>query len=93
MNERLAKKLAVYCHQMNEITIADLAADVAEGQLAWVTDELADAIRAKSITPAIWDRLTDTGLDEDDYEALNTDLRFVWSTIAPCRPYPTDSTP
>lgn len=88
ISERLAEKLAVYCNEMNQITIGDLAADVANGRLAWVPDELAEAIRSRSITPAIWDRLADTGLDDDDYEALDADLREVWSRVSPERPYP-----
>jgi hypothetical protein len=90
ISPRLAEEISTYCNGMNEITISDLGADVADGALDWLPDEFAAAILSGEIQPAEWRRLTDTGLDDDDYATLDADLRLIWSHVAPQRPYPLD---
>jgi hypothetical protein len=90
ISARLAEAISTYCNGMNEITIGDLGADVADGPLDWFPDELAACIRSGNIQPSGWRRLTDTGLDDDDYATLDADLRLIWSHVAPDRPYPLD---
>lgn len=91
ISQRLAREIATYCHELNAITLDDLAADIADGPLAWFPDEFAAAIESGNITPSQWGQLTDTDLDGDDTRTLEADLRLVWSKIAPGQPFPLDA--
>lgn len=86
--ERLRDTIMAYCLYMEADTLDELGGDVASGALGWFPAEFEEAITTGALTPGLWARLTQTGLDDDDYEALDADLREVWSHISPERPYP-----
>ena len=88
VSERLLDALMAYCNEMDEPGLEALLGDVRRGGLAWFPQEFADAIRAGDFTPELWERLTNIGIDEDDYRLLGKFLREVWAAVAPAEPFP-----
>jgi hypothetical protein len=90
MSEQLRDTLVAYCLYMEPGSLEDLTADIEQGGLAWFPQEFSQALVAGIFTPDLWGRLTQTGLDEDDQDQLDADLRAVWAHAAPGRPFPLD---
>jgi len=90
MNELLRDAIMAYCLYMEPDALEELRAAVARDALAWFPAEFELAIAAGTFTPERWGRFTQTGLDDDDYQKVDSDLRLVWSIVAPGRPFPTD---
>jgi len=88
LSEQLRDTLVAYCLYMEPDSLKDLTTDVEHGGLAWFPAEFSQALIAGVFTPDLWGRLTQTGLDRDDQDQLDADLRAVWSHAAPGQPYP-----
>ena len=88
--EQLAEILETFGHHVEPDLVEKLAASIRLGGIPWFLDEFAEAIRSGTFTPHIWGVLTQTGLDNDDFEEMDKDLRYIWSKVAPDRPYPGD---
>lgn len=75
---------------MDALLLGDLVTSIKAGGLVWFIAEFARAIRDDAFTPRSWGVLIHTDLDDEDTEQLDKDLRYVWSQVAPDRPYPGD---
>jgi hypothetical protein len=84
----LKKDIALYCHEVDALLIGDLVKNIEAGDAPYFVDEFAEAIRYRLLTPHVWGVLTETYLDHDDYEQTDEDLRYVWSQVAPGKPFP-----
>jgi hypothetical protein len=94
LSERLQRTLRAYCNQMDLSGIDDLRTVVSNGTHAWFPDEFRAAIVGGEITPALWEQLTDSPVDEEDEpELLYRDLREVWAAVTPGEPFPLDTAP
>jgi hypothetical protein len=91
LDEPLRNAILAHCLYMEDDGLESLGRDVAHGSLAWFPAEFAAAIRAGVFTPELWGRLTETGLDDDETDQLDEDLRRVWAHAAPGQPYPLDA--
>lgn len=90
LSDRLQDAIEGGCHHVDALLIESLAKSLRNGAMPWFVDEFADAIGSSALTPHVWGVLTQTDLDDDDYAETDKDLRFVWSQVAPDRPFPTD---
>jgi hypothetical protein len=88
LDDCLRNAIVAYCLSMEPDSLDDLADDVRQGDLGWFRDEFAAAIVSGVLTPDLWGRLIQTGLDEDDTTQLHSDLREIWARIAPDQPFP-----
>jgi hypothetical protein len=92
ISERLRRTLSAYCNQMDESGIEDLRTVVSKGTHAWFPEEFRIALVNGEITPALWEELTDSPVDEEGQpELLDHDLREVWAAVARDKPYPLDT--
>ncbi|GLZ77945.1 hypothetical protein Afil01_27520 [Actinorhabdospora filicis] len=58
--------------------------------MSWFPEEFEEALRAGAFTPRTWGICYNGGLDDDQADIVDMDLRDFWLAIHPDRPYPLD---
>lgn len=74
-----------------DIITDQLAQAVQVPSMAWFPGEFEEALRAGAFTTESWGICYNGGLDEDQDDIVDRDLRLIWETIHPGRPYPLDA--
>jgi len=88
LTRQLRNTLVAYCRYMEAKSLDEFAHVIQQGGLPWFPDAFAQAMTDGIFTPDTWDRITETDLEEDDFDQVETDLRVVWAHTAPDRPFP-----
>ncbi|HEY1175525.1 MAG TPA: hypothetical protein VGF17_05160 [Phytomonospora sp.] len=90
LSERLRKVLRTY-NIDGDVGDEDLAKTARLPAYDWLAGEFEEALLAGAFTTETWGVCYNGGLDPEDTDLVDRDLRYFWAAIFPERPYPLDA--
>ena len=90
LSDRMKKLIEAYDID-GDVAVTELQHAAKLPAYAWLPEEFEQAVRAGAFTPETWGICYNDGLDPEDTDLVDHDVRLFWQAIHPDKPYPHDA--